>query len=124
MEPERFQKKRKVLKMPTSIVSLYFINFPFTVANSNVSSAENVFLEVSNYPVGDDDVRHKPAFMKLIDFKVASIFEPRREKNIFLHMPKQNADQLRGNHEADQRLCFRYIDSTIPLLPESEISSL
>ena len=30
-------------------------------------------------------------------------------------------DQLRGNHEADQRLCFRYTDSTIPLLSESEI---
>ena len=29
----------------------------------------------------------------------------------------KDADQLRGNHEADQRRCFRYIDSTIPLLP-------
>ena len=28
----------------------------------------------------------------------------------------KDADQLRGNHEADQHLCFRYIDSTIPLL--------
>ena len=28
----------------------------------------------------------------------------------------KNADQLRGNREADQRLCFRYTDSTIPLL--------
>ena len=28
----------------------------------------------------------------------------------------KDADQLRGNREADQRLCFRYIDSTIPLL--------
>ena len=36
----------------------------------------------------------------------------------------KDADQLRGNREADQRLCFRYTDSTIPLLPESEISSL
>ena len=26
--------------------------------------------------------------------------------------------------DADQRLCFRYTDSTIPLLPTSEISSL
>ena len=34
------------------------------------------------------------------------------------------ADQLRGNREADQRHCFRYMDSTIPLLPKSEISSL
>ena len=36
----------------------------------------------------------------------------------------KDADQLHGNSEADQRLCFRYIDSTIPLLPKSEISSL
>ena len=35
----------------------------------------------------------------------------------------KDADQLRGNREADQRLCFRYTDSTIPLLPKSEISS-
>ena len=36
----------------------------------------------------------------------------------------KDADQLRGNHEADQRLCFLYTDSKIPLLSESEISSL
>ena len=35
----------------------------------------------------------------------------------------KGADQLRGNREADQRLCFRYTDSTIPLLLKSEISS-
>ena len=34
------------------------------------------------------------------------------------------ADQLRGNREADQRLCFRYTDSTIPLLLKYKISSL
>ena len=28
----------------------------------------------------------------------------------------KDADQLRGNREADQRLCFCYTDSTIPLL--------
>ena len=33
----------------------------------------------------------------------------------------KDADQLRGNREADQRLCFRYTDSTILLLPTSEI---
>ena len=36
----------------------------------------------------------------------------------------KDADQLRGNREADQRLCFRYKDRTIPLLPKSKISSL
>ena len=35
----------------------------------------------------------------------------------------KGADQLRGNREADQRLCFRYSDSTIPPLLKSEISS-
>ena len=32
----------------------------------------------------------------------------------------KGADQLRGNREADQRLCFRYTDSTISLLLKSE----
>ena len=36
----------------------------------------------------------------------------------------KDADHLRGNREADQRLCFRYTDSTIPLLSKSKISSL
>ena len=36
----------------------------------------------------------------------------------------KDTDQLRGNREADQRLCFRYIDRTIPLLSKSEILSL
>ena len=35
----------------------------------------------------------------------------------------KGADQLRSNCEADQRLCFLYMDSTIPLLLKSEISS-
>ena len=35
----------------------------------------------------------------------------------------KDADQLRGDREADQRLCFRYTDSTITLLSKSKISS-
>ena len=31
----------------------------------------------------------------------------------------KGADQLRSSCEADQRLCFRYSDSTIPLLEET-----
>ena len=45
-------------------------------------------------------------------------------KPAFCICENKDADQLRGNREADQRLCFRYMDSTIPLLPKSEISSL
>ena len=45
-------------------------------------------------------------------------------KPMFCICENKYADQLRGNREADQRLCFRYIDSTIPLLSKSEISGL
>ena len=36
----------------------------------------------------------------------------------------KGADQLHSNCKADQRLCFRYTDSAIPLLFKSKISSL
>ena len=42
-------------------------------------------------------------------------------KPAFCICENKDADQLRGNREADQRLSFRYTDSTIPLLPKSEI---
>ena len=45
-------------------------------------------------------------------------------KLAFCICENKDADQLRGNLEADQRLCFRYTDSTIPLLHKSEISSV
>ena len=35
----------------------------------------------------------------------------------------KDADRLRGNREADLCFCFRYTDSTLPLLLKSEISS-
>ena len=45
------------------------------------------------------------------------------KKSDFCICENKDADQLRSNCAADQRLCFRYIDSTIPLLPKSNISS-
>ena len=42
-------------------------------------------------------------------------------KPAFCICENKDADQLRGNRKADQRLCFRYKDSTIPLLSKSEI---
>ena len=38
-------------------------------------------------------------------------------KPAFCICKNKDADQLPGNREADQRLCFHYIDGTIPLLP-------
>ena len=45
-------------------------------------------------------------------------------KPAFCICENKDADQLRGDREADQRLYFRYKDSTIPVLSKSEISSL
>ena len=45
-------------------------------------------------------------------------------KAAFCICKNKDADQLRGNREADQLLCFRYIDSTIPLLPKFKILCL
>ena len=50
-------------------------------------------------------------------------FEPRCEKMAFAYIKTKDADQLRGNREADQRLGFRYTDTTIPLSSKSKISS-
>ena len=49
------------------------------------------------------------------DKQLLETFEPCCEKTRFLHMRKQS--------KADQRLGFRYINSKIPLLSKSEISS-
>ena len=42
-------------------------------------------------------------------------------KPVFRICENKDADQLRGDCKADQRLCFRHIGSTIPLLSKSEI---
>ena len=59
-----------------------------------------------------------------------SICEVANKMSLVLRKPdfciceNKDADQLHGDREANQRLCFRYTDSMIPLLPKSEISSL
>ena len=45
-------------------------------------------------------------------------------KPAFCICENKDADQLRGYREAEQRLWFRYTDSTIPLLSKYGISSL
>ena len=60
------------------------------------------------------------ALMTILQFDLSLVLR----KPDFCKCENKDADQLRGNREADQRLCFRYIDSTIPLLSKSEISSL
>ena len=45
-------------------------------------------------------------------------------KPAFCILEAKGTDQLRDKCAADQCLSYRYIDSTIPLLPKSKISSL
>ena len=45
-------------------------------------------------------------------------------KQTFCICENKDADQIRDYRKADQRLCFRYIDSTIYLFSKSEIASL
>ena len=46
------------------------------------------------------------------------------KKTAFCICENKDADELRGNRETGQHLCFCYTDSTIPILSKSEISSL
>ena len=61
---------------------------------------------------------------KICYFLLIKYENPLHEKTNNLHMRKKaKAQTSRGNREDDQHLCFRYTDSTIPLLLKSEISS-
>ena len=48
----------------------------------------------------------------------------RENQSFGIACENKGADQLRSNCEADERLCFRYMNSTIPLLFVSKISSI
>ena len=50
-------------------------------------------------------------------------YKPRHEKTGFCLHENKGADQLRSNCEADERLCFRYMDSTILSLLTPKILS-
>ena len=70
-----------------------------------------------------------PVTIEELLFNPNSVSDEHREmspvmrKQDFFMCENKDADQLHGNRVADQRLCFRYTDSTIPLLPIHKISS-
>ena len=97
----------------------------FTVLLQEFSIFERHSTKTNNvafaHIVGSDqsDQSHRFALTEL-----PRTYELRCEKTSFCICENKDADQLRGNREADQRLCFRYTDSIIPLLPKSVSSSL
>ena len=73
---------------------------------------------------------HKIRLLRLSTHKCWSLPNFQKQLSGVMRKPdfciceNKDTDQLRGNREADQRLCFRYTHSTIPLLPKYKIPSL
>ena len=89
-----------------------------TLDQSSFSDTQNVAVIPQEYITKWPDCRE-------ISYAILCAYLSRVvRKPDFCISENKGADQLRGNREADQRLCFRYTDSAIPLLPNSEISSL
>ena len=61
---------------------------------------------------------------KIRSLSISSQMSLVTRKPAFCICENKDADQLHSNCAADQRLCFRYTDSKIPLLPKSEILSI
>ena len=66
------------------------------------------------------DAKQKDPEILVIDQHMSLVVR----KPAFCIYENKDADQLRSNCAADQRLCFRYTDNTNSLLPKSKISSL
>ena len=101
----------------------------------NTNRITRVIREVSSHgPVSGHFSNHTSAFMfknkmKMIytyPCKPQLYYMSRVMRNpAFCKCENKATDHLCGKRRtADQRLCFRYTDSVIPLLPKSEISSL
>ena len=98
-----------------------------------------IFLKFSNFHFKTQNenefrvcTRHKVDFGLLWTFMSRCVIKCQGHENYLSRLMGKpticigeikDADQLRGNREADQRLCFRYSDSAIPLLSKSKISS-
>ena len=82
------------------LINTKMVQFLFPIVANRLKILEDVF---------SHDKDHMSCIMRKSDFHICE---------------NKGADQLCSNCAADQRLCFRYIDGTILLLPKSEISSL
>ena len=68
-------------------------------------------------------VQHYKVLIKNFSIIIINMSHVMR-KPTFCICKNKGSDQLRGNRQADQLLCFHNMDSTIPLLSKSEIPSL
>ena len=97
--------------------SLYFLHLKYQVPSDLLGLHSPVWSGLVRNPedrLSRDEPHIKPFH---------EIYEPCYENTGFCICENKDADQLRSNCAADQRLCFRYMYSTIILLSKSEISS-
>ena len=97
-----------------------------TVGQLSSNNSEDFAKTVLNFVHSDTAVitlifKQMGLFCRVTHFILMSLV---MRKQAFCICENKDADQLRINCTADQRLCFRYTDSTTPLLPKYEISSL
>ena len=98
----------------------------------NIDILHSLFLHspvLQSEKVNGRENAHEDKNAKIISHENKLAYSTRNHMSRVVRKPafwiceNKDADQLRGNREADQRLCFRYTDSIIPLLSKSEISS-
>ena len=100
-----FKHIAKVLFISTQILFVFMENL-----QKAICSCHQVLFLYSPQPYEHYYQSHKLSFVV--------------RKPAFCICENKDADQLRGNLEADQRLYFRHTDSAIPHLSKSEISSI
>ena len=125
------QFRRAMLSCDSSCFVLYISKscYYFLMLKSTL----NIFFKEISFSLQFKSLKR---LLSLHDLSFLLAQEIKQNSTLVIHMSRvmrkpticvcenKDADQLRGNREADQHLCFRYIDSTIPLLSKSEISSL
>ena len=130
---------RKKTKSKTAVL-FFFIYFIVTIMSFIWHKIKNIALNSKNEMFINNNmimymyyVQNRTGTNKFADqhycvkpgqnaFKVHFLSRITRKQTICI-CENKDADQLRGNREADQRLCFRYMDCNIPLLSKSKISS-
>ena len=78
----------------------------------------SVYVHIIFGPVYVDEWLPRVLRLITVSYLTVMIFEPSHGKtnNLPRRKPRRRSAELRSNCEADQGLCFRYSDRTVPLL--------
>ena len=100
----------------------YERDFMKNLSSDNKADVIKAFNSMSRYL---DDLLNidNPYFEVMVNQIYPSQLQLNKANTSDTEAPFLDFSKLCGNRAADQRLCFRYIDSTIPLLPKPKMSS-